>query len=265
VTGLVSATVNVASGVFTLIMSLIYSVYFLAGKEKLIRNFKRLLYAFCSRRTANRISMFLTVSNNVFSSYVRGQLTECVILGVLCYIGMNIIGLEYALLISTILTLAALVPILGAYIGAALGALILLMVKPIDALWFLIFLVVLQQFEGNVIYPRVVGSSIGLPGIWTLTAVMIFGSLFGIPGIIIGTPTAAVAYKLLSYHTSHKLASKGITEEVLGGSEVMEQYGDIVKPSLPEEEEPGEHEKSVFARAVAYIQEKLPMGKKGKH
>lgn len=264
--GIVSATVNVASGVFTVIMSFIFSVYFLGGKEKHIKTFKRLLYAFTSRRMANRISMFLTVSNNVFSCYVRGQLTECVILGILCYIGMNIIGLEYALLISTILTLSALVPILGAYVGAGLGAVILLMVKPIDALWFLIFLVVLQQFEGNVIYPKVVGSSIGLPGIWTLTAVVIFGSLFGIPGIIIGTPTAAVAYKLLSYKTTHKLAAKGVTEEVLGGSEVLELYGDIVKPDLHEDDEHMEHRESGrVAGALQSIKDKMGIGKKGKH
>lgn len=261
--GIVSATVNVASGVFTLVMSLIYSAYFLAGKEKLIRTFKRILYAFFSRRVANRVSMFLTVSNNVFSCYVRGQLTECVILGVLCYIGMNIIGLEYALLISTILTLSALVPILGAYIGAGLGALILLMVKPLDALFFLIFLVCLQQFEGNVIYPKVVGSSIGLPGVWTLTAVMIFGSLFGIPGIIIGTPTAAVLYKLLKFKTSNKLSAKGVTEEVLEGSEVEELYGEILKP--PAHEEAEEREPGRVARFIVALREKVVPPKKGKH
>lgn len=237
--GLLSATMNVASGVFTVIMSFIYSAYFLSGKEGLIKTAKKLLYAFTSRRTANRVSTFFAVSNNIFSCYVRGQLTECVILGSLCYIGMSIIGLDYALLISVILTISALVPLLGAYIGAFLGAIILLMVHPIDALWFLIFIVCLQQFEGNVIYPRVVGSSMGLPGIWTLTAVMVFGSLFGILGIIIGTPTAAVAYRLVKYRTHHRLESKGVDEDIINGSEINDKYNEIMTLHPSGGEEPG--------------------------
>lgn len=237
--GLLSATMNVASGVFTVIMSFIYSAYFLSGKEGLIKTAKKLLYAFTSRRTANRVSTFFAVSNNIFSCYVRGQLTECVILGSLCYIGMSIIGLDYALLISVILTISALVPLLGAYIGAFLGAIILLMVHPIDALWFLIFIVCLQQFEGNVIYPRVVGSSMGLPGIWTLTAVMVFGSLFGILGIIIGTPTAAVTYRLVKYRTHHRLESKGVDENIINGSEINDKYNEIMTLHPSGGEEPG--------------------------
>lgn len=241
-TSLVTATVNLASGIFTVIMSLIYSAYFLSGKEKLGHTFKKVLYAYTPRKIANRISMFLSVSNNIFSNYVRGQLTECLILGTLCYIGMSIIGLEYALLISVILTISALIPLLGAYIGAFLGAILLLMVTPLDALWFLIFIVVLQQFEGNVIYPRVVGSSMGLPGIWTLTAVMVFGSLFGILGIIIGTPSAAVVYTLLKHNTNRRLHHREITESVLSGSEMQVVYKDILSPQHTEEAEgePGE-------------------------
>ncbi|MEG1427410.1 MAG: AI-2E family transporter, partial [Oscillospiraceae bacterium] len=172
-----------------------------------------------------------------FSRYVRGQLTECVILGSLCYIGMTIIGLEYALLISTILTISALIPLMGAYIGAFLGAMLLLMVQPLDAVWFLIFIVCLQQFEGNVIYPKVVGSSMGLPGIWTLTAVMVFGSLFGIPGIIIGTPSAAVVYTLIKHNTEHRLSQKEISPAILDGAEVRILYQDVLEPERPEEEE----------------------------
>lgn len=258
---IVSATVNLASGIFTVIMSLIYSAYFLSDKEKLVLTFKKLLYAYVPRRSANRFAMFLTVSNNIFSKYVKGQLTECVILGGLCYIGMTIIGLDYALLISTILTIAALIPLLGAYIGAGMGALLLLMVTPLDALWFLIFIVVLQQFEGNVIYPRVVGSSMGLPGLWTLTAVMVFGSLFGIPGIILGTPSAAVAYTLLRHNANRRLSMREVTEPVLSGSEVRVIYKDLLPQEVPEEPtgEPGKI-KQFFNRIISRFK-----SDKGKH
>ena len=135
----------------------------------------------------------------MFFSFIRGQLTECVILGVLCYIGMSILRLDYALLISSVVALGALIPILGAYIGAGVGAFILLLVHPIDALIFVVFLVILQQVEGNLIYPRVVGSSIGLPPIWTIFAVTFWGGVMGIVGIWIGTPLTAVFYRLRVY------------------------------------------------------------------
>lgn len=241
----VNVAVNVASGIVTIVLAIIYSIYFLVGKEKLIMATKKTIYAIFKKNTANKISMVMRLSNNVFSSYVVGQLTECVILGSLCYIGMTIIGLEYALLISVIIMVTALIPILGAYIGAGLGALILLMVHPLDALWFLVFIIILQQFEGNVIYPKVVGSSIGLPGLWTLTAVMVCNSMFGISGILIGVPASAVLYRLARYGANRKLASKGITEDILMGSEVEENYSEILSTTdknRPEDEHDVEEE-----------------------
>ena len=234
-----NVAVSLASGIFTLVLAIIYSIYFLVGKEKLILGVKKTIYAVFKKNTANRISMVMRLSNNVFSSYVVGQLTECVILGSLCYIGMTIIGFDYALLISVIIMVTALIPILGAYIGAGLGALILLMIHPLDALWFLAFILILQQFEGNVIYPKVVGSSIGLPGLWTLTAVMVCNSLFGVLGILIGVPATAVVYRLIRYTSNRKLAAKGITEEILMGSEVEEHYAELLDTSdrHPQEDE----------------------------
>lgn len=224
-------TLSVANGIVSFIMSLIFSIYFLSSKESLIKTFKKLLYSYIPRKTANRISMFLKISNKVFSSYIKGQLTECVILGTLCYIGMSIIGLDYALLISSIVTVSAVVPIFGAFIGAAVGAVLLLIANPMDAIWFLIFFIILQQFEGNVIFPKVVGSSIGLPGVWTLAAVVVFGSLFGILGILIGTPVAAVCYTLIRHNTRQRLKEKEVDEAVLEGSEVNVIYNDILPPS----------------------------------
>ena len=194
---LVGVTINVASGVFAAVMGFIFSVYMLMGKEKLLRGVKSTLLAFLPRPTAQKIGQIATLTNRMFFNFIRGQLLECVILGSLCYVGMSILQLDYALLISSVVTLGALIPILGAYIGAAVGVLILLLVHPIDALIFLIFLLILQQVEGNMIYPRVVGSSIGLPPLWTLFAVVFWGGVLGIPGILFGTPATAVIYQLL--------------------------------------------------------------------
>ncbi len=196
-TSLFNVTVNLASGIFSGIMGFIFSLYMLFGKERLITGVKDTMRAYLPQRAAKSLARIGRLSNRVFFSFIQGQLTECVILGVLCYAGMCVLGLDYALLISSVVALGALIPILGAYIGAAVGAFILLLVHPIDALIFLVFLIVLQQLEGNLIYPRVVGSSIGLPPVWTLFAVLFWGGVLGITGIWIGTPVTAVAYRLL--------------------------------------------------------------------
>lgn len=207
---LVGVTINVASGVFAAVMGFIFSVYMLMGKEKLLRGVKSTLLAFLPRPTAQKIGQIATLTNRMFFNFIRGQLLECVILGSLCYVGMSILQLDYALLISSVVTLGALIPILGAYIGAAVGVLILLLVHPIDALIFLIFLLILQQVEGNMIYPRVVGSSIGLPPLWTLFAVVFWGGVLGIPGILFGTPATAVIYRLVRTSVRSRLRQRNI-------------------------------------------------------
>lgn len=207
---LVGVTINVASGVFAAVMGFIFSVYMLMGKEKLLRGVKSTLLAFLPRPTAQKIGQIATLTNRMFFNFIRGQLLECVILGSLCYVGMSILQLDYALLISSVVTLGALIPILGAYIGAAVGVLILLLVHPIDALIFLIFLLILQQVEGNMIYPCVVGSSIGLPPLWTLFAVVFWGGVLGIPGILFGTPATAVIYRLLRTSVRSRLRQRNI-------------------------------------------------------
>lgn len=207
-----NATMGVASGVLTFVMSLIFAVYMLFSKEKLIKNLKRVLYAFLPRAHAQRLVTVGSLANNIFSGFVTGQLTEALILGCLCYLGMSIIRLPYALLISAIVCLTSLIPILGAYLGGAVGAFILLIIDPLYCLWFLIFLVILQQLEGNLIYPRVVGTSIGLPGIWVLLAILVCGNLWGIPGILMGVPLFSVLYTLVRSATREFLQKKGITE-----------------------------------------------------
>ena len=197
---------------------------------------KSALLAFLPKAPARKIGQIASLTNRVFFNFIRGQLTECVILGSLCYVGMSLLRLDYALLISSIVALSALIPILGAYIGAILGVIILLLVHPIDALIFLIFLLILQQVEGNLIYPRVVGSSIGLPPIWTLFAVVFWGGVLGVPGILFGTPATAVIYRLFRSSVRTRLHNRQI---------------DVKDPQvpLPEEEEDSQEDTS-FSEGV---------------
>ena len=218
-------TFNVASGVFAAVMGFIFSVYMLMGKEKLLRGVKSSLLAFLPKAAARKVGQVATLTNKVFFNFIRGQLLECVILGSLCYVGMSILRLDYALLISSVVALGALIPILGAYIGAAVGVIILLLVHPLDAVIFLVFLLILQQVEGNLIYPRVVGSSIGLPPLWTLFAVVFWGGVLGIPGILFGTPATAVLYRLFRSSVRARLRTRAI---------------DPKNPSLLQEEGAGE-------------------------
>ena len=207
---LVGVTFNVASGVFAAVMGFIFSVYMLMGKEKLLRGVKSSLLAFLPKAAARKVGQVATLTNKVFFNFIRGQLLECLILGSLCYVGMSILRLDYALLISSVVALGALIPILGAYIGAAVGVIILLLVHPLDAVIFLVFLLILQQVEGNLIYPRVVGSSIGLPPLWTLFAVVFWGGVLGIPGILFGTPATAVLYRLFRSSVRARLRTRAI-------------------------------------------------------
>ena len=154
-----------------------------------------------------------SISHNKFSKFITGQCIEAVILGGLCFIGMTIFSMPYALLVSTIIGVTALVPIFGALIGTIPAAFIIFMVEPMTAVWFVILIVVIQQIEGNLIYPMVVGNSIGLSAIWVLLAITVGGSTFGILGILIGIPLFGVLYTLLSTITNSKLKEKNIKVE----------------------------------------------------
>lgn len=216
-TSLVSVTISVASGIISFVLSVIFSIYILFSKERLIRNIRRVMYAFLPKEKAQRMVAVGELTNKIFSGFVTGQMTEAVIIGSLCYIGMTVMNLPYAIMISVIISMTSFIPILGAYLGGAVGAFVLLMINPIYSLWFLIFLILLQQFEGNIIYPRVVGNSIGLPGLWVMIAILLCGNLFGILGILLGVPLFSVFYALLRQETELKLKEREITEEEVMG------------------------------------------------
>lgn len=194
---LMNTVLSVFNGVVTAFLALIFSIYILASKERLKRQFDRLLYHALRPRLYGHVIYVLHILHDSFRSYLIGQCTEAVILGGLCTAGMLIFGFPYATMIGAFIAVTALIPVAGAYIGAIVGAFIIFMVSPIKALWFLIFILILQQIEGNLIYPKVVGSSLRLPALWVLAAVTVGGGLFGIAGMLLGVPLAAAGYRIL--------------------------------------------------------------------
>ena len=198
--GVMSSVVSVVgsafSSVVTVLVAVIFSVYLLAGKEKLGAQVRKLVTTYCNK-SADKIFYVVDVLDDSFHHFIVGQCTEAVVLGVLCMIGMWIFGFPYAVMIGVLIGFTALIPIAGAYIGAGVGAFMMLTESPLTALLFIVFILVLQQLEGNLIYPRVVGSSIGLPGIWVLAAITVGGGLMGVFGMLLAVPLAAAAYKLV--------------------------------------------------------------------
>ena len=204
----VNTTLNITSSIVgalvNILLALVFSLYMLAQKETLLAQSKRLLRRALPRRAADKLLAVLHLTNNAFSSFVTGQVTEAVILGTLCCLGMLLLRLPYALPVSVIIAALSLIPIFGAWIGAATGAFLIVFQSPIKALTFLIFLLILQQVEGNLIYPRVVGKSVGLPGLWVLAAVTIGGGAFGILGMLLGVPVCSVVYSLVQAYIRTK-------------------------------------------------------------
>lgn len=194
----VSTVSSVVSGIVTAFLAIVFSFYVLASKDKLSSQSDRLCKRFLKENFYKKALYVIKTFNGCFHKYIVGQVTEAVILGVLCTLGMWILRLPYATMIGAFIAFTALVPVAGAYIGGAVGAFMIFTESPIKALIFLIFLVVLQQIEGNLIYPRVVGSSMGLPGIWVLAAITVGGGIMGVTGMLISVPIAATIYKFLS-------------------------------------------------------------------
>ncbi|EET60860.1 hypothetical protein BRYFOR_07323 [Marvinbryantia formatexigens DSM 14469] len=193
----ISVVSSAVSRLVTLFMAIIFAIYLLLGKEKLGSQAKRLMRRYMKKRPYETCLHFFSVMNDCFRNYIVGQCTEAVILGVLCTVGMLLMRLPYAAMVGALVAFTALIPVAGAYIGAGVGAFMILTVSPAKAIIFLIFIAVLQQVEGNLIYPRVVGSSIGLPALWVLAAVTIGGGIMGIGGMLLGVPIAATVYQLL--------------------------------------------------------------------
>lgn len=209
---IVTITANLVSAVVTFFLAIVFSIYMLHGSDKLCAQCRRLTQTYLPKRLAEWLLRVVRLTADTFTNFVSGQLIEACILGGLCFLGMTILRFDYAPLISVIIGVSALIPVAGAYLGAVVACLLLVMIDPLEAVWFLIFLVILQQLEGNIIYPRVVGTSIGLPGLWVLAAVTIGGGLFGFPGMLLGVPVAAVLYTLLRDDLRRRVRTGGEPE-----------------------------------------------------
>lgn len=206
---LLEITTSIVSLVVTGVLALVFSIYMLSGKEKLLGQCRRVLRAYVPKKFADPITDVIHLTSDTFTRFITGQLIEACILGSLCAVGMLFIQPDYAPLIGVTVGASAIIPVAGAYIGAILSAVLLLMVSPLKAVIFLVFLVILQQIEGNVIYPKVVGSSIGLPGIWVLAAVTVGGGLLGLEGVLLSVPVASVLYTLLRRDVRRRLERSG--------------------------------------------------------
>ncbi len=192
----VDITSGIIGGVIDLFIGFVFSIYILMDKRNLKKQ-SRVLVKSVAKENYVKIEKVVKLSYDSFSNFLSGQLIEAVILGVLCFVGMSIFKFEYAPLISVIIGITNIIPIVGPILGTIPGALILLMVNPIKAVWFVVFIIILQQIDSNLIYPKVVGNSIGLPGLWVLFAITVGGGLGGILGMIVGVPLASILYTFM--------------------------------------------------------------------
>jgi len=192
-----STVTGLVGGVTNFIISLIFAIFLLTGKARLLDQLGRFADRYIDPVICKKARYVLGTANYCFHKFIVGQCVEAVVLGAMCIVGMSVLQFPYAVMVGTLIGFTALIPIAGGYIGAGIGAFMIMTVSPMQALGFLVFILILQQIEGNLIYPKVVGSSIGLPGVWVLAAVTIGGGLYGIVGMLIGVPLAATAYTLL--------------------------------------------------------------------
>ena len=190
------AATSILSGLFDVFLAFVFALYLLAKKEVVAAHLKKLIATVFPQTRAKRLLSIASLTNQTFTNFVSGQLTEAVIIGVLCFFGMLILRIPYAGAVSAFVAVTALVPIFGAWLGGGLGTFLILLADPIKAVWFVLYLLILQQVEGNLIYPKVVGKSVGLPGLLVLVAVTIGGGAFGVLGMLFSVPVCAVLYNL---------------------------------------------------------------------
>ena len=225
-TSAVSVVGGITGAVVDGVIGLVFALYSLARKEILGRQGRRLLYAFLPEHVSDESLRVLNLTNRTFSNFISGQCLEAVILGGLFFVAMFIFRMPYITLISVLIGITSLVPLVGGFVGCFVGAFFILVNDPMQAVWFVVLFLVIQQIEGNLIYPRVVGSSIGLPGMWVLVAVTIGGDLMGVAGMLVMIPLSSVIYTLLREFTNKRLKERQIPAEKLGGI-----------PAIPEETE----------------------------
>ncbi len=203
-------SLSLGGGFVDLLMILIISVYMLIGKDRLKFQFKKACYAFLNKGTADKLVKLTHKSNDIFSGFIVGKSLDSLIIGIMCFFGMLFINTDYSVLVSVIVGVTNMIPFFGPFIGAIPSAFILLVANPIDAAIFVIFIFALQQFDGNILGPKILGNSLGISPIWVLAGILIGNGLFGLVGMLIGVPTFAVLYSLVSENITARLNEKGI-------------------------------------------------------
>jgi len=225
---------SIYSVIFNGVIAVVFSIYCLARKEILARQAKRIAYSFLPERFCDRAVRILRLTNQTFSNFISGQCLEAVILGSLFAVAMNIFGMPYIPLVSVLIGVTALIPIVGAFVGCVLGALFILVDNPMQAIWFVVMFLILQQIENNIIYPRVVGKSVGLPGMWVLVAVTVGGALMGVFGMLLMIPLVSVFYTLLREITYKRLRQRGVPSDKLNN----QPYAISLKPRRKRKKNP---------------------------
>lgn len=252
--GAFSAVGNVAGGIVDTVIGLVFSLYCLSRKEILARQGRKLLYSFVPERITDEIIRVMRLTNATFSNFISGQCLEAVILGCLFAIAMGIFGMPYIPLVSVLIAVTALIPLVGAFVGCALSAFFIMVNDPLQALVFIAMFLVLQQLENNLIYPRVVGTSIGLPGMWVLVAVAIGGEIMGVGGMLVMIPLASVCYTLVREFTNKRVEQRGIDPDKL------RDHPPELKSKFKENRERREAQK--FRREMKKLAEKYKAQKK---
>lgn len=213
--GAFSVIGNISGAVVNILLGFVFAIYCLFQKETLARQGKKIIYAFLPEKWCDEIVRILRFANSTFSNFLSGQCLEVVILGAMFAVGMLICRMPYAPLVSVLVAITAFIPVVGAWVGCVLGAFFMLVENPMQAIWFVVLFIIIQQIENNFIYPRVVGTSIGLSGLWVLAAIAVGGELMGIAGMFIMIPITSVLYTLLAEITNKRLTKRQIQPEKL--------------------------------------------------
>ena len=237
--GAVSTIGSVASFAMDLFVAIVFAVYCLFQKETLARQGRKILYAFSKEKSADRIIHILRLSNSTFSNFLSGQCIEVCILGAMIAVSMIILKLPYVTLVSVLVAVTAFIPIVGAWIGCFVGAFFMLVNDPMQAVWFVVMFLALQQIEGNMIYPKVVGNSIGLSGMWVIVAISVGGDLFGIVGMLLMIPFASVIQTVLREEVAIRVYNRKINPEKL------EAQPPILRSHLKEKREENKEKREI--------------------
>ncbi|MCL2013620.1 MAG: AI-2E family transporter [Oscillospiraceae bacterium] len=236
VSNLITVVIEVANSIINILIGVVISVYFLAGKENFFAQTKKVMFALFGKRVANRTIEITAHTHNVFSKFIFGRIIDSAIIGVICYVGMLILRLPHPALIAFIVGITNIIPFFGPFMGAIPSAILILFDDWVKMIWFVIFILILQQFDGNFLGPKIVGKSVGLPAFWVIFAILIGGGLFGIPGIFMAVPIFVIIFGLFNAFITRRLQSKGMPDKSSQYREITAEHEETTPESESESE-----------------------------